>query len=700
MATNLASPGVYTIEQDNSQFAPSLTSNVVGLVGFATKGPTNKATLITSPQRLVDMFGSPDESLDGQGLLAALEILETTDALYYVRAVVDASAYNASAAVKIGACPHVLFSAMGLGVTGNLYLKTQVYDNNGIAKFPTTKTFSIPSGTDTNQASALTKVIGAGSLENSYLGVVPRNTTSESTFLFGSFAGSAALLGVSAYTDSGFTIGLSCIQVPFPDGTVPATTLYSSVLASGVTYNYDPTNASSFIYQVYSLYPGAGYNAGTNTDGTTSGNSVEVINLNGQYFTVQVNDKGRLREQFRTRLMGSGTFIEDAINTNNVDNLTSEVIYGYIYGGNQNIPANRNSLFTDSFATLGLSTTNILGRGMGTSTASATHTQELKVVSRFFKCIPGVYGLSAGTNGVGTSTEDAAALIGDNTVTPKTGMQALDRDDLNISIAAVPGITDQNVQNALINIAESTNNFLAVVSPPYAIGNVQQAIDWSNGYTSTRTAAINSSWAAVYWPWVKVFDKYTKKDRWYDPATFAVRQMTFTDAVAEAWFAPAGQTRGRLTKPTDVEVQLNQGDRNSLYGQGNIINPIVNFPQQGIMIWGQRTGQRTSSAVDRVNVRRLMIFLRKSFLAAGRPVVFEPNDAFTWAKVKTIIEPLLDDIKRRRGISAYQVVCDETVNTPQRIANNQLWCKVLIKPTLTAEVLVFELNLTSQSTPL
>jgi phage tail sheath protein FI len=218
-----------------------------------------------------------------------------------------------------------------------------------------------------------------------------------------------------------------------------------------------------------------------------------------------------------------------------------------------------------------------------------------------------------------------------------------------------------------------------------------------NGRTSdgSRTAAINSSWASVFWPHVQVFDVFSGKDRWYDPAIFAVRQMAFTDNVAETWFAPAGFRRGRLTKPTATEKALNQGDRDALYV--NNINPIVNFVPEGITIFGQKTAQRAATALDRINVRRLMIFLRKVLLQTGRQDLFEPNDAFTWDVIKGKAEAVLSDIQARRGIVDFRVICDSTINTPLRVDRNELWCKVLLRPVKTAEWIVFEVNLTSQS---
>jgi phage tail sheath protein FI len=227
---------------------------------------------------------------------------------------------------------------------------------------------------------------------------------------------------------------------------------------------------------------------------------------------------------------------------------------------------------------------------------------------------------------------------------------------------------------------------------------VQEAVDWVNGRSTSRTAAINSSWAAAHWPWVQVFSTFDGKDRWYDPVIYAARQMCYTDNVAEPWFAAAGYRRGRLTKPTATEVSLSQGDRDVLYQ--NNINPIVNFRPEGITIFGQKTLQRIATVLDRINVRRLMIFLRKILLGLGRQYIMEPNDEFTWELVEAALNPVLSDIQNRRGLVAYRVICDETVNTPARVARNELWCKIILQPTTVAEFIVFELNLTTQAAKL
>jgi phage tail sheath protein FI len=710
------SPGVYVIEKDFSQYAPSVNSSVVGLVGFASKGPTNKATLITSPNRLIDTFGLPSEGITGQGLEGALEILETTNSMYFVRAA-GSSAADASASIDFGSCPAVAVSNAYIGTAAaytpqsnaqHYTFRIQVTDNAGVSQFAAPgKEFSVPSGTITansdasSQGVALRKVIG-GSLHTGNVGAYFDSTTNVSGYIVGAYAGSGASLSISAYSSttagavvptagaSGATI-LS--QVSPSSGDTPGA-LASSMTVYGSQFT-DASAAKGFGYVVESLHPGAGYNLGTKTNGDTSGNSITIENINGEYFDIKVNEDGVTQETFRVSLTQYKSFAEDIINTAET-NLKSGIIKGNLNASAATFTPTALTNYVNQISNIGTATYGLTYKDPN----GTKHVLDGTGNPKFVKAIEGTYGLGGGDNGTGTTSQNTTALIGDATVADKTGMQALDDDVLNISMAAIPGISTESVQNALITLAESSQNFLAVVAPPYAVGSVQNAIDWTNGLATSRTAAINNTYAAVYWPWVKVFSVHDGLDRWLDPSIFALRQMAYTDNVAEAWFAPAGYLRGRLTKPSEVEVKLNQGDRDSMYSGGNVVNPIVNFVQQGITIFGQRTTTRNASALDRVNVRRLMIFLRKVILQATRQFVFEPNDQILWEQVEQVLNPFLDDIKRRRGITEFRVVCDETTNTSARIDRNELWCKVLLKPTKAAEILIFEINLTNQSAQL
>jgi phage tail sheath protein FI len=729
---NYVSPGVYTIEKDISDFAPSINTSIVGIVGFASKGPTNKATLITDQNKLVKTFGNPSEDIEGQGLEGALEILETTNSLYFVRAAND-NAADASAVMTLGSCPTILVSGVsnkedyrkGIGasqVDYDVTLRVQVYDHNNVAKFTNNggagKDFTILRNSAGTQGEALRKVIGGG-LDADQAGIFRGTALADgldlSGALVGAYAGSGASISVSACTGTTFSEanGFNCLMpVTHASSTGAAFgasgLLLSSIKAFGSTLSSTASDGSSTAYLIESLHPGKGYNGGTKTNGDTSGNSITIGGLGSQNFSVIVNQDGVAEETFKASFVGSGVFLENVINTGETDT-TSDIIKGNLTKDKADATVTELTDFTGEattlfgggqFAVVQQRLPDSVTNGVGTAD---TYSLGSEGGGRFLKLIETASkNLTGGTNG--DDSDQATALIGDATQDPKTGMQALDDPLLNIGIALVPGVYTESVQNALVTLAETTQNFLALLAPPYAIGTVQDAIDWSNGKSSStagsRTSAINSSYAALYWPHVKVFSIFDGKDRFLDPSIFGARQMAFTDAVADSWFAPAGFRRGRLTKPTETEVKLNQGDRDSLYSGGNVVNPIVNFPQQGITIFGQRTTQRAPTALDRINVRRLMIYIRKIILLSTQRFVFEPNDEFTWAQIEGVLNPFLDDIRRRRGITEFRVVCDETVNTPIRVDRNELWTKVLIKPTKTAEILIFEINLTNQSAQL
>lgn len=677
------SPAVVFLEKDNSSYPPSIDSSIVGVVGFATKGPVDKPKLVTSAQNLLNLFGNPSESLPGQGLEGAMEILETTNQIRYVRTLGSTGYANASATMLFGTCPAIQFSTSGFGITNPLYLSVSV-SNNYSAPIITNKIYSIPSSNNNiangiSQAVAINNAVGTGDsktdpifmISDAY-GVVSGGV------LVCSYAGSGVRLEITAA--SGLSAGSldSTKKIPIL-APINFNGVVSSTPGSQVSMMGTTVTQSTLSYLVKSLYPGSGYNLGKDQrTGAASGVSVEIASYTNDS-VISINSDGIASEIFTVNLTGGEKFIEEIINIG-TDNATSDLVMGEIVGiPDQLISAKKLGFFSDNMSTLINSTVTLQTSGILVTGANP----------RFLKLIEQTVPLTSGSDGTMAEID----VIGN--AADKTGIYALDDDLLNISMGIMPGINNQSAQNAFITLAETSQNFLAAVSPSFGADTVEEAVDWMNGKGNGRTAAINSSWASVFWPWVQVYNTFDKKDMWYDPAIFAIRQMAFTDNVGETWFAPAGFRRGRLTKPTNTEVPLNLGDRNILYV--NNINPVVNFAPEGITIFGQKTAQRAPSALDRINVRRLMIFLRKVLLQTGRQDLFEPNDKFTWEIVKDKADNLLADIQARRGVTDFKVICDETTNTPLRVDRNELWCKILLKPTKTAEWIIFEVNLTSQS---
>ena len=657
------SPSIVVLENDVSIYTPNINSSVVGVVGFANKGPVDIAKLVTSPEGLLKLFGKPATNIPGQGLEGALEILEATNQLYYVRAAGTSKA-SASATITLGSCAAVQLDDANWDVTAASSIYYSITPHVG-----TTATSSViilpassadlPTKADVFLNAFNPELVGGQDV----FGYID---STGNYFLASKFAGSGTTLHVSAADG---TLSAAPINVSGDAGTYA-----SSVTGVG----YDVSNASM---RAFAVNVGAGYNLSALNDGTTQGISVEVDNISTAD-KISVNNDGSQAEVFNVDTEASSAKFAETVLINSTLNNKSDYIYLNAVSGSADADFTG---FTDQFGEKVTVTLN------GQSTLSTP---------RFVKLVEGTYSLAGGDSGfsVATSisdlvTADETAIIG--TSTAKTGIYALDDDALNISLAVIPGISDDNVQNALITLAESSKNFLALIAPPYGLASVQEAFEWLNGKGDTRSAAVNNSYAAAYWPWVQVFNVFAGAEEWYDPAIFAARQCVFTDAVAEPWFAPAGFRRGRLTKPSDTEMILNQGDRDALYS--NSLNPVTKDPTAGIAIFGQKTTQRLPTSLDRVNVRRLMIYVRKVLLELGKPFQFEPNDSLTWELVEEALKPFISDLLARRAIVQGAVKCDLTTNTPARVDRNELWCSISIKPTKAAETIVFEVNLTSQS---
>jgi len=234
-----------------------------------------------------------------------------------------------------------------------------------------------------------------------------------------------------------------------------------------------------------------------------------------------------------------------------------------------------------------------------------------------------------------------------------------------------------------IALCEGRADALAVVDPvPYG-GNI----------TSTATAAnaSNSSYGATYWPWCQVFSSPMGKLVWVPASVLMGGVFAFTDEVSAPWFAPAGITRGGIPNVIKVERKLSLNDRNTLYIDN--VNPLATFPGEGVVVFGQKTLQQKATALDRVNVRRLLISLKNFIGGVGRTLVFEQNTAATRNRFLNQVNPYLDNVVQKQGLYAYKVVMDESNNTPDVVDRNQLIGQIYIQPTKTAEFVILDFTI-------
>ena len=209
--------------------------------------------------------------------------------------------------------------------------------------------------------------------------------------------------------------------------------------------------------------------------------------------------------------------------------------------------------------------------------------------------------------------------------------------------------------------------------------------------TINNVTSLDSNYTATYFPWVRIIDPAKNKPIFVPPSVLVPGALSFNDSVSAPWYAPAGLNRGGLTTAINTYEKLTQADRDDLYEAR--INPIANFPNQGICIWGQKTLQSRPSALDRVNVRRLLITVKKFIASATKFLVFEQNTNATRLRFLSIVNPYLESVRSQQGLSAFRVVMDDTNNTPDLIDQNILYGQIFLQPTRTAEFIVLDFNI-------
>ena len=210
------------------------------------------------------------------------------------------------------------------------------------------------------------------------------------------------------------------------------------------------------------------------------------------------------------------------------------------------------------------------------------------------------------------------------------------------------------------------------------------------GNVTSEAAGVDSSYAATYWPWLQTLDPDLGSQVWVPASTMMLGVFAFNDRASETWFAPAGLNRGGLSTVIRAERNLTNGNRNTLYTSN--VNPIATFPNVGVVVFGQKTLQKKASALDRVNVRRLLITLKSFISQIADNLVFEQNTIATRNNFLSQVNPYLASVQQRQGLYAFKVVMDESNNTPDVIDRNQLVGQIFIQPTKTAEFIYLDFN--------
>jgi len=392
-------------------------------------------------------------------------------------------------------------------------------------------------------------------------------------------------------------------------------------------------------------------------------------------------------------------------------NASTSVIEGYAYVFTMdNVSASQNSVYTYSSGSrkTGLS-----------STARGTNTYQTLLNAGYDRFTAPFWGgfdgfeitkpdplYNKGITDISTPTED-------NSYAYHTFKRAIDTvadpEYINMNLLSVPGLTVDALTGHAINVCEERADSLAVIdlASVYLPSHEQYASDVSNRVGTTpsqaannlRARRIDSSYGCTFYPWVQTREASTGQLVWIPPSVAMLGVLASSEKSSHLWYAPAGFNRGGLTDGAagipimNVTERLVSKDRDLLYEAS--INPIASFPSTGIVVFGQKTLQERQSALDRINVRRLVIYLKKQISVLSTQVLFDQNVQSTWNRFKSLIEPFLANVKVQYGITDYKLILDESTTTPDLIDQNIMYAKIMIKPARAIEYIAIDFVIAS-----
>ena len=707
MAEKIISPGVFTNEIDQT-FLPSAVADIgAALIGPTLKGPAGIPTVVTSfsdfQAKFGDVFKSGSNSYQFLTSHAAEEYLKNSNTLTVVR-IMDGTFAPASASVAAQG----LVETAGTFASGTLTLTDGTdFQNQEVTIGGVDFTFVKDNTNFTNTATQIFVTSGAlatsaGNLRdaiNNNVATHGLNISASSTLgvitISGSSAGTGANLS-AASSSGGFVfdgdatqaveggtdgVGASSFVLEtLTDGTImnnaDTTQTTNNILLSGSKHNirYEVTNVNN-TKGTFNLLIRAGNDNHKRKQTLETYNNVSLDPNSVNFIKKLIGDqKQNLKTDGSTKyLQLSGSYPNKS---RFVRVASSALTVDYL---DENGTIRRNAL-SSSLPNAGSGSSNggFEGGLDGKSGFDALGNQNGDVgqAVNFYEDIGSQtqgFPMSSGADGTDAYT-DALDLLAN-------------QDEYDINLILTPGIianTHTTIASKVIDVCESRGDCFAVLDPVPFDSTLSQA--------TTEAGGRDSNFAAMYWPWIKVPDtQVAGTQRWVPPSTVMGGIYAFNDRVAHPWFAPAGLNRGGITTAIQAERKLTQNNRDDLYD--NNVNPIATFPGQGVTVFGQKTLQKKASALDRINVRRLLIRVKKFIASSSRFLVFEQNTAATRRRFLGIVNPFLETVQSQSGLSAFRVVMDETNNTPDSIDRNQLIGQLFLQPTRTAEFIVLDFTI-------
>ena len=722
MAEKIISPGVFTNEIDQT-FLPSAVADIgAALVGPTLKGPAGIPTVVTSfsdfQNKFGDVFKSGSDSFQFLTSHAAEEYLKNSDTLTVVRimdgtfgpATADVSSATTTTGATKGSGSLALFtggpnatdvlptgSAHELTINGIDFVpvtSASLFDNSNTERYvtigSTTDEFGQNLRDTINAANSLTSVSAsygadtnllsltasaAGTAGNVAVTTSSIDTNNQNVFVL---SGLTALTGGTDSDTSGTSFQLKTIADGSIMNNADTTARTNNILISGSKHNlrYEISNVNN-TKGTFTLAIRAGNDNSKRKQNLETFTNVSLDPNSNNYIAKVVGDQRQtVRTDGTTKyLQLSGSFPNKSKFVT-VHNILNTIDY---LDENGTI---RVSTASGSLPAVGSGSENggFSGGQDGKSGFDALGNQngDLLGVVNFYEFID--------TQTQGFSPTDLTTGDGGAAYSEAIDLLA-NQDEFDINLVLLPGLIHNlhsAVTNKAIDMCEDRADCFAIIDPVVYGKNPGDAV--------TEAAAVDSNFAAMYYPWVKVPDSQVAgAQRWVPPSVVLGGIYAFNDRVAHPWFAPAGLNRGGITTAIQAERKLTQGERDTLYDSN--VNPIATFPGQGVTVFGQKTLQKKASALDRINVRRLLIRVKKFVASSSRFLVFEQNTAATRRRFLGIVNPFLEQVQSQSGLSAFRVVMDETNNTPDTIDRNQLVGQLFLQPTRTAEFIVLDFTI-------
>lgn len=651
------SPGVNISELDLTTVIPSVATTDAAIGGIFRWGPVGERVLVDSEKSLVERFGKPT-NVNAETFFSAANFLSYSNRLYVARGAAmtnaDSTSTSFSSVAVLGGATLSNSTLLAASVKNKTDYESKTFSNTDVlyvAKYPGAMGNSLKiSVCDTANAyssnvstSSADFTISVGETSSAVVFDEAANT-SANTFADSFQVGDNILVGNS-------TIGLQYLKVSSITNTSNATNTIVTLNYSTVYRLKEDFTSNTTVQRFWEYYNVIGTAPGQSTWQATNGNTsaqdelhVVVEDEDGEFSGAA----GTILEVFQGLSRAT-----DARNENNTINYYKEVINEssrYIWFANDITGAASNTALNLATSTNVEPTTISMAQGADGLTES---TATLSVIAE-------AYDLFSSAENVDVSLIIQGKPIGGSTTV---------NDET---------VTNYQLANYIIdNICETRKDCIALISPEKSkvVNNIgSEAASVKNW----RGAVRNSSYAVMDSGYKYQYDRYNDVYRWVPLNGDIAGLCARTDATNDAWWSPAGFNRGNIKNVIKLAWNPSLAERDVLYPSG--VNPVVSFPGQGVVLFGDKTLQAKPSAFDRINVRRLFIVLEKAISTASKFSLFEFNDPFTRSQFKNLVTPYLRNIQGRRGITDFLVVCDDTNNTSQIIDTNQFVGDIYIKP--------------------